>query len=104
MASEAGVAQLALLLASILVGLGVYAMSASRSLLRQMLGAEVAFNGVILAVIAILSASSPAIATSLAILLVAIVAGEVIVTVAIVAGMYRFARSLESSVMEEEGV
>ncbi len=104
MASEAGVAQLVLLLASILVGLGVYGMTASRSLLRQMLGAEVAFNGVLLAALAILAPSGGAFATSLAILLIAIVAGEVIVTVAIIAGMYRFVRSLESSVMEEEGV
>ncbi len=104
MASEAGVAQLVLLLASILVGLGVYGMTASRSLLRQMLGAEVAFNGVLLAALAILAPSGGTLATSLAILLIAIVAGEVIVTVAIIAGMYRFVRSLESSVMEEEGV
>ncbi len=104
MALETGVAQVVLLLASLLVGIGVYGMTASRSLLRQMLGAEVAFNGVILAVLALLSASNPTFATSLAILLVAIVAGEVIVTVAIIAGMYRFVRSLESSVMEEDGV
>ena len=98
-----GTAMLVLALSALLIGIGAYGMAGSRSLLRQLISAEVAFNGIILAALIIL-AGKPAFTTAIAILLITIVAGEIIVVVSILAGMYRYTKTFDSTVMEEEGV
>jgi NADH-quinone oxidoreductase subunit K len=103
MVSEAGLAQVALALAALLIALGGYGMTASRNLLRQLISAEVLFNGVLLAVLVIL-APVGAYAVALALLLVTVVTGEIVVAMAVVAGLYRRVRSFEADAIEEEGV
>jgi len=100
---DATVAAIALAGAAAMAGLGVYGLASSRNLLRQLLSIEVLFNAILL-VLLVLMAFEAVLATSLAVILVSVVAGEVIVVVAVIVAYYRVARSLDSSSLEEEGV
>ncbi|MCE4599907.1 MAG: NADH-quinone oxidoreductase subunit K [Desulfurococcales archaeon] len=95
--------QLGFIAAIAMAVIGVYGFASSRSLVRQLLSIEVLFNAVLIMVV-ILMSFSPLNATLLAIALISIVSGEVIVVVAVIAAVYRFSRTFESSIMEEEGV
>ncbi len=103
LASDPTIAQTALLVSAILIAVGGYGMTASRSLLRQLISAEVIFNGILILLLVIM-ASTPVEASALALILVAVVSGEIIVAVAVVAGLYRKVRSFSSAKLEEEGV
>ncbi len=103
MVAEQGLAQVALALSAALIGIGAYGMTASRNLVRQLISAEVLFNGILLAVLVIL-APLGAYASAIAILLVTIVTGEIVVAMAVMAGLYRRVRSFDSESIEEEGV
>jgi len=86
-----------------LVALGVYGVTATNNMLRMLLSIEVIFNGVLLMLISLL-AFDAVMATVVAVILVSVVAAEVIVTVAILAGFYRQAKTFETGSLEEEGV
>ncbi len=95
--------QLGFIAAIAMSAMGVYGFTSSRSLIRQLLSIEVLFNALLIIVV-ILMSFSPVNATLLAIALISVVSGEVIVVIAVIAALYRFSRTFESSVMEEEGV
>jgi NADH:ubiquinone oxidoreductase subunit K len=86
-----------------LVAIGVYGLTSSNNLVRQLLSIEVLFNGVVLLVAAIASAN-PGMLTLLLVVLVSVVSGEVIIVMALVISMYRASRTLSSDVSEERGV
>ncbi len=86
-----------------LVAIGVYGLTSSNNLVRQLLSIEVLFNGVVLLVAAIASAN-PGMLTLLLVVLVSVVSGEVIIVMALVISMYRASRTLSSDVLEERGV
>ena len=88
---------------ALLASTGVYGLASTRSLLRMLLSIEVFFNGVLLAFVAYLS-SRPIIDTLASIVVVSVVAGEVIVLVALIVAFYHVARSLDSTPLEEDGV
>ncbi len=100
---ETSVAGIALITSAFMAAIAAYGMTYSKSFIRQLLSIEVLFNAVLLAII-VLSALKPVDLTALAIILISVVAGEVIVIVAIIAAFYRVARTLDSSGIEEEGV
>jgi NADH:ubiquinone oxidoreductase subunit K len=100
---DSAIAGVALVTGALLSGIAAYGLTYSRNLIRQLLSIEVLFNAILLFII-VLSTLSPASLTALAIILVSIVAGEVIVMVAIIVAFYRVARTLDSSEIEEEGV
>ncbi len=86
-----------------LVAIGVYGLTSSNNLVRQLLSIEVLFNGVVLLVAAIAFAN-PGMLTLLLVVLVSVVSGEVIIVMALVISMYRASRTLSSEVLEERGV
>jgi NADH-quinone oxidoreductase subunit K len=86
-----------------LVAIGVYGLTSSNNLVRQLLSIEVILNGVVLLVAAIASAN-PGMLTLLLVVLVSVVSGEVIIVMALVISMYRASRTLSSDVLEERGV
>jgi len=86
-----------------LAAIGVYGLTSSSNLVRQLLSIEVLFNGVILLLAAIASAN-PEMLTLLLVILVSVVSGEVIVVMALVISMYRVSRKLSSDILEEKGV
>ena len=86
-----------------LVALGVYGLSSSSNMLRMLLSLEVIFNGILLALVALLS-FDPVLATVVIVILISVVAAEVIVTVAILAGLYRQTKTFDAGSLEEEGV
>ncbi len=100
---DSAVAGIALVTAALMSGIAVYGLSYSRNLVRQLLSIEVLFNAILLLVIT-LASLTPTMLTSLAVIIISIVAGEVIVVVAVIAAFYRVAKSLDSSSLEEEGV
>lgn len=100
---DAATASVAIIGASILLGIGSYGLASSRNLIRQLLSIEVLFNA-ILVFIVVLTAFNGVLATGLSLILISVVSGEVIVLVAVIVAYYRVARSLESSSLEEEGV
>ena len=100
---ESEIAGIAMVTAAVMAGVAVYGMTSSRSLIRQLLSIEVLFNAILLFIL-VLMRLPPAAATAFTILVIAIVSGEVIVIVAVIASFYRVARSLSSTDMEEEGV
>jgi NADH-quinone oxidoreductase subunit K len=85
-----------------LVAIGVYGLTSSNNLVRQLLSIEVLLNGVVLLVAAIASAN-PGMLTLLLVVLVSVVSGEVIIVMALVISMYRASRTLSSDVLEERG-
>ena len=97
------VVYIALVSAAVLAGIGVYGITASRNLIRQMIALEVLFNAVLVVVVIALS-SIPELATLLSIVLITVVSGEIIVVVAIIASLYRSTRSFDSASIEEEEV
>lgn len=103
MLPEQGLAQVVLGLSALLVAAGGYGMAVSRNLIRQLISAEVLFNGILLAVLVILSGNG-LLANVVALILITVVTGEIVVAMAIVAALYRRVRSFESDVLEEEGV
>ncbi len=89
--------------AALMASIAVYGLTSSQNLIRQLLSIEVLFNAVLILVI-ILFSFNPVNATLFAVTLTAVVSGEVIVIVAVVVSLFRRTRSLESIVLEEEGV
>lgn len=87
----------------ILISIGVFGLSSTNNLLRQLLSVEVMFNGVLLLMIAIASIN-PDILTLLMIVLISVVSGEVIVVMALIISMYRATKMLTSDALREEGV
>ena len=85
------------------IAVGVYGLTSSSNLIRQLLSVEVIFNGVLLLLILIAS-TNPNMLTLLMVVLVAVVSGEVIVVIALVISMYRATRELTSEALREEGV
>lgn len=86
-----------------LIAIGIYGLTSSNNLVRQLLSVEVIFNGVLL-LMAIIASTNPSMLTLLMVILVSVVSGEVIVVMALVISMYRASRSLTSDVLKEEGV
>jgi len=86
-----------------IIAVGVYGLTSSSNLIRQLLSVEVIFNGVLLLLILIASAN-PNMLTLLMVVLVSVVSGEVIVVIALVISMYRATRELTSEALREEGV
>ncbi|MCE4610190.1 MAG: NADH-quinone oxidoreductase subunit K [Desulfurococcales archaeon] len=97
------IAGIALITSAFMAAIAAYGMTYSKSFIRQLLSIEILFNAVLLAII-VLSALSPASLTAFSIILISVVAGEVIVIVAVIAAYYRVAKALDSSALEEEGV
>ncbi len=100
---EKAVGEVAFAASLALVAIGVYGLTSTNNMLRMLLSLEVIFNGILLGIVAYLS-FQPIMASIVAILLVAVVAAEVIVTMAILAGLYRQVRTFETTGLEEEGV
>jgi NADH:ubiquinone oxidoreductase subunit K len=100
---DSAIAGIALITGALLAGVGAYGLTYSRNLIRQLLSIEILFNAVLLFII-VLASLSPATLTGFAVVLISIVAGEVIVIVAVIAAFYRVARTLDASEIEEEGV
>jgi len=100
---DAAVANVSLIGAAVLAGIGVYGLASSRNLLRQLLSIEIIFNAILIFLLVLLS-FDPTRAAAFTILLISIVSGEVIVLVAVMASFYRVAKSLDSESLEEEGV
>ncbi len=101
--AEKAAGEVAFAVALGLVALGVYGLASTSNMLRMLLSLEVIFNGILLALISLLS-FEPVMATVVAVILISVVAAEVIVTVAILAGLYRSVRSFDAGSLEEEGV
>lgn len=86
-----------------LFAMGVYGVTGSNNLIRQLLSIEVMFNSILLLVVLLLSYDS-LIATLYSVVLTSIVAGEIIVVIAVVVSLYRASKSLTSEPLEEHGV
>ncbi|MEB3788139.1 MAG: NADH-quinone oxidoreductase subunit K [Desulfurococcales archaeon] len=97
------IAATVIIASAVMAGIGVYGMTSSRNLIRQLLGVEILFNAAVLLILLLMS-YRPADATLTTIVIVSVVSGEIIVIIALLAGMYRMARSLTSDVVEEGGV
>ncbi|MEM1873118.1 MAG: hypothetical protein QXS85_04560 [Acidilobaceae archaeon] len=82
-----------------LLGLGVYGLVSSSNLVKQLISIEVAFNGAIVMVAALLVAS-PEFATLLLVLLAAIATNETIMLIVLILAYYRRERSLASRGVE----
>ncbi|MEM0491075.1 MAG: NADH-quinone oxidoreductase subunit K [Acidilobaceae archaeon] len=89
--------------AIVIASIGVYGLVASRNLIRQLLSIEVIFNSVILLML-IFIGGNPHLATMIAIILVSVVAGEVVIVMALILSMYRSVKTLLSDPLEEPGV
>lgn len=100
---DGGLVQVAVLLSAMLVGIGAYGLAGSRNLVRQLISAEVVFNGVLILIMVYLS-RAPLAANIMGVLLTLVVAGEIIIVVAVLAALYRRLGTLESTSIEEEGV
>ncbi len=100
---DALVGLLLMLVSVIVIAVGVYGLTASRSLLRQLLSVEVIFNGILLLVIPMLAGSS-IMATYFGIVVISVVSVEVIVVVSILIAFLRNYRTLSSSDLEESEV
>lgn len=86
-----------------LIAIGVYGLTSTNNLIRQLLSIEVVFNGIILLIVAMATAN-PTMITLLLIILISVVSGEVIVVMALIISMYRVSRTLTSDALAEEGV
>ncbi len=95
--------EVAYLAAAGLIAIGAYGLTATNNMFRMLLSLEVIFNGVLLAVVAFLS-FNPVYATAIGVILVSVVSAEIIVVVAIIAGLFRYTRSFDTRSLEEEGV
>jgi len=85
------------------IAVGVYGLTSSSNLIRQLLSVEVIFNGVLL-LLTLIASTNPNMLTLLMVVLVSVVSGEVIVVIALVISMYRATRELTSEALREEGV
>ena len=86
-----------------LIAIGVYGLTSTNNLIRQLLSIEVVFNGIILLIVAMATAN-PTMITLLLVILISVVSGEVIVVMALIISMYRVSRTLTSDALAEEGV
>jgi len=86
-----------------IIAVGVYGLTSSSNLIRQLISVEVIFNGVLL-LVALIASTNPNMLTLLMVVLIAVVSGEVIVVIALVISMYRATRELTSEALREEGV
>ncbi|MDP8002674.1 MAG: NADH-quinone oxidoreductase subunit K [Caldisphaera sp.] len=92
-----------MLVSVIIMGIGAYGVSSSRSLFRQLLSIEVIFNGLLLLVLSLLSFDA-IMATYFGIVVISVVSAEVIVVVSILIAYLRESGSLSSEDLEEGGV
>jgi NADH-quinone oxidoreductase subunit K len=86
-----------------LIAIGVYGLTSTNNLIRQLLSIEVVFNGIVLLIVAMATAN-PTMITLLLVILISVVSGEVIVVMALIISMYRVSRTLTSDALAEEGV
>ncbi|MGC8555705.1 MAG: NADH-quinone oxidoreductase subunit K, partial [Conexivisphaera sp.] len=82
------------------IGMGAYGLTYSRNLVRQLLSVEVAFNGLLMTLLPLLSLSASS-ATYFGVVVISVVSAEVIVVVAVLISYYRASRSLSSDKLEE---
>jgi len=86
-----------------LMAVGVYGLTSSNNLVRQLLSIEILFNGILL-LMALIASINSSMLTLLMIVMVSVVSGEVIIVMTLVISMYRTSRTLTSDVLEERGV
>ncbi|MCX8195976.1 MAG: NADH-quinone oxidoreductase subunit K [Acidilobaceae archaeon] len=84
----------------LMISIAAFGFASSKNLIRQLLSVEVAFNGALLLLLALLAAN-PSFATLFALLLISVVTGEIVVVVAILIAFYRSTKSLSSEPLEE---
>lgn len=92
-----------MLAAAIIIGIGGYGVTSSRSLFRQLLSIEVIFNGLLVLVLSLISFDA-VMATYFGIIAISVVSAEVIVVVSILVAYMRHSKSLSSEDLEEGGV
>ncbi len=89
--------------AAIIIGIGSYGVTSSKSLFRQLLSIEVIFNGLLVLVLSLISFDAM-MATYFGIIIISVVSAEVIVVVSILVAYMRQSKSLSSEDLEEGGV
>ncbi|AFZ71141.1 NADH:ubiquinone oxidoreductase subunit 11 or 4L (chain K) [Caldisphaera lagunensis DSM 15908] len=89
--------------AVLIMGIGGYGVTSSRSLFRQLLSIEVIFNGLLLLILSLISFNA-IMATYFGIIIISVVSAEVIVVVSILVAYMRESKSLSSEDLEEGGV
>lgn len=82
------------------MAMGAYGLTYSRNIVRQLLSVEVAFNGLLMMLLPLLSMSAAS-ATYFGVVVVSVVSAEVIVVVAVLIAYYRAFRSMSSDKLEE---
>ncbi|MGC9133957.1 MAG: NADH-quinone oxidoreductase subunit K [Caldisphaera sp.] len=92
-----------MVISAIIIGIGAYGVTSSRSLFRQLLSIEVIFNGLLVLVLSLLSFNA-IIATYFGIVIISVVSAEVIVVVSILVAYMRESKSVSSEDLEEGGV
>lgn len=92
-----------MIISAIIMGIGAYGVTSSRSLFRQLLSIEVIFNGLLVLVLSLLSFDA-IFATYFGIVIITVVSAEVIVVVSILVSYMRESKSLSSEDLEEGGV
>jgi NADH:ubiquinone oxidoreductase subunit K len=84
----------------VVMAMGAYGLTYSRNLMRQLLSVEVAFNGLLMMLLPLLSANASS-ATYFGVVVISVVSAEIIVVVAILVSYYRASRSMSSDSLEE---
>ncbi|MFP3241731.1 NADH-quinone oxidoreductase subunit K [Caldisphaera sp.] len=92
-----------MIVSAIIIGIGAYGVTSSRSLFRQLLSIEVIFNGLLVLVLSLLSFNA-VMATYFGIVIISVVSAEVIVVVSILVAYMRQSKSVSSEDLEEGGV
>ncbi|MFP3230183.1 MAG: NADH-quinone oxidoreductase subunit K [Caldisphaera sp.] len=92
-----------MMVSAIIIGIGAYGVTSSRSLFRQLLSIEVIFNGLLVLVLSLLS-FNVVMATYFGIVIISVVSAEVIVVVSILVAYMRQSKSVSSEDLEEGGV
>ncbi|MFP3143888.1 MAG: NADH-quinone oxidoreductase subunit K [Caldisphaera sp.] len=92
-----------MMVSAIIIGIGAYGVTSSRSLFRQLLSIEVIFNGLLVLVLSLLSFNA-VMATYFGIVIISVVSAEVIVVVSILVAYMRQSKSVSSEDLEEGGV
>jgi NADH-quinone oxidoreductase subunit K len=92
-----------MMISAIIIGIGAYGVTSSRSLFRQLLSIEVIFNGLLVLVLSLLSFNA-VMATYFGIVIISVVSAEVIVVVSILVAYMRQSKSVSSEDLEEGGV
>ena len=82
------------------MAMGAYGLTYSRNLVRQLLSVEVAFNGLLMMLLPLLSTNTSS-ATYFGVVVISVVSAEIIVVVAVLVSYYRTSRSMSSDKLEE---